>query len=107
MSGMGDEEEEYSGPVTLLFDGRPVEAEAFIAGHFDPLTGSYAWVGRVSPHEGVAAEYAAGNTSVLVRTPDGHEGAGKLTERNVWGGHRLQGKGTPPFAVPVVDPADD
>lgn len=107
MSGMGDDEEEYRGPVTLVFDGRPVEAEAFIAGHFDPLTGSYAWVGRVGPHPGVAAEYDAGNTAVLVRTPGGHEGAGRLTDRNVWGGHRLQGTGAPPFAVPVVDPAED
>ncbi|GAA1077995.1 DUF4873 domain-containing protein [Nocardiopsis composta] len=108
MSGMGDDEEEYEGPVTLVFgDDRPVEAEAHIAGHFDPLTGDYRWIGRISASPGVTAEYQAGNTAVLVRTADGHEASGTLTETNPWGGHRLTGRGRPPFPVPEVDPAED
>ncbi|GAB3495581.1 DUF4873 domain-containing protein [Nocardiopsis coralliicola] len=102
MSGFDDGEEEYRGPVTLVFDGRAVAAEAHIAGHFDPLTGDYRWIGRIAAAPEVAAEYDAGCTAVLVRTPGGYEGAGTLTETNPWGGHRLQGSGAPPFAVPEV-----
>src|SRR5690606_27986518 len=81
VGGTGDDEEEYEGPLTLVFgDDPPVEAEAHIAGHFDPLTGDYRWIGRISASPGVAAEYQAGNTAVLVRTADGHEASGTLTE---------------------------
>ncbi|MFC7742298.1 DUF4873 domain-containing protein [Nocardiopsis composta] len=42
-----------------------------------------------------------------MRTADGHEASGTLTETNPWGGHRLTGRGRPPFPVPEVDPAED
>ncbi|ASU82843.1 DUF4873 domain-containing protein [Nocardiopsis gilva YIM 90087] len=111
MSGMGDEEEEYRGAVTLLIlseGGEPatVALDAHLAGHFDPLTGAYRWVGRLSPDPAVTSAFEQGRTEVVVRAADGREGRGSLGEPNVWGGHTVTGTGTPPFAVPEVDPDD-
>ncbi|MGI5120661.1 DUF4873 domain-containing protein [Marinactinospora thermotolerans] len=103
MSGMGDEEEEYRGPVTVVVDEREIAAEAHLAGHFDPLTGGYRWVGRLAPNSEVSEWYAAGKArTVVLRTPEGHEGHGRLGDPNVWGGHPVSGSGRPPFAVPEV-----
>lgn len=101
---MGDEEEEYAGPVTVRFGGTGagIEVRAHVAGHFDPLTGAYRWTGRLDPHPAVTGEVRAGRRSVTVRTPDGHEGTGTLADANLWGGHPVSGTGTPPFAVPEV-----
>ncbi|WP_461001587.1 DUF4873 domain-containing protein [Streptomonospora sediminis] len=104
---MGDAEEEYHGPATLVAGGTEAAVEAHLAGHFDPLAGAYRWVGRISPDPAADAAFAAGDTAVRLRTPDGHEGAGRLTEANVWGGYRVVGTGTPPFAVPKVAPEAD
>ncbi|WP_394347351.1 DUF4873 domain-containing protein [Streptomonospora litoralis] len=104
---MGDGEEEYRGPATLVAGGVEASVEAHLAGHFDPLVGAYRWVGRVSPDPAADAAYAAGDTAVVLRTPEGHEGEGRLAEANVWGGYRVVGTGTPPFAVPHVVPGED
>ncbi|MEY9215506.1 DUF4873 domain-containing protein [Thermobifida halotolerans] len=102
MSGTGDGEEEYRGPVTVVVDGAEVFVDAHLAGHFDPLTGTYRWVGRLAPAPEVSARFAAGRRAVLLRTPDGHEGRGELLEADLWGGHRVRGSGRPPFAVPEL-----
>ncbi|GAA4941251.1 DUF4873 domain-containing protein [Streptomonospora halophila] len=107
MSGMGDDEEEYHGSATLVAGGVEAEVEAHLAGRFDPLVGAYRWVGRVSADPAADAAYRSGDTRVLLRTPGGHEGAGTLTETNVWGGYRVVGTGAPPFAVPEVAPDED
>lgn len=104
MSGMDEEEEEYNGPVTLVVNGAELTAHAHIAGNFDPLNGSYRWVGRLSPSTEVTEAFQAGSTSVTVRTPEGHEGAGKLGDANLWGGHPVSGSGPPPYPLPEVDP---
>lgn len=162
MSGFGDEEEEYRGPVTVVLpvaggaqrperapgtkvavdaegspkspdtdgvtdgsgasgvenaadtrgtadaegtedEGVAVRVQAHLAGHFSPLTGDYRWRGRLSPSPEVTAAFRAGARTVVVRTPDGFEGTGVLDEPNLWGGHPVNGAGSPPFAVPHVD----
>jgi hypothetical protein len=130
VSGFGDEEEEYRGPVTVVLpcdtgvggesagaagtgkadgDGEgaaapvPVEVEAHLAGHFSPLTGDYRWRGRLSASEEITAAFRDGVRTVLVRTPDGFEGTGVLDDPNLWGGHPVRGAGTPPFAVPLIE----
>ncbi|KIH97913.1 monooxygenase [Streptomonospora alba] len=107
MSGMGDDEEEYHGPATLVAGGAEAEVEVHVSGHFDPLEGGYRWVGRVSADPVADAAYTSGDTAIVLRTPEGHEGRGKLAETNVWGGYRIVGSGTPPFAVPQVTPDED
>ncbi|GAB2489336.1 DUF4873 domain-containing protein [Nocardiopsis aegyptia] len=122
MSGFGDDEEEYQGPVTVVLPGEhgdtgdaadggapaasapvAVEVQAHLAGHFSPLTGDYRWRGRLSASEAITAAFRDGVRTVLVRTPDGFEGHGVLDDPNLWGGHPVRGTGTPPFAVPLIE----
>ncbi|WP_049570389.1 DUF4873 domain-containing protein [Nocardiopsis sp. SBT366] len=115
MSGFDDEEEEYQGTVTVQLlqeasndsDAESFEVRAHFAGHFSPLTGDYRWKGRLSPEPGLTRAYEQGARTVVVRTPDGHEGVGRLDTPNLWGGHPVNGSGTPPFAVPRIDLDDD
>ena len=109
MSGF-DDEEEYQGTVTVLFSkeaAEGVEVRAHLAGHFSPLTGDYRWTGRLSAHPHVTKAYQDGTRTVVVRTPDGHEGVGTLDAPNLWGGHPVNGAGAPPFAVPQIVLDDD
>ncbi|GAB3721412.1 DUF4873 domain-containing protein [Nocardiopsis oceani] len=111
MSGFGDEEEEYRGTVTVLpkqkgtgkEEAESFEVQAHLAGHFEPLTGDYRWKGRLSAAPGITEAYERGVRTVVVRTPEGHEGVGTLDAPNLWGGHPVNGAGTPPFAVPQID----
>ncbi|PDP86999.1 DUF4873 domain-containing protein [Glycomyces fuscus] len=122
MSGFGDGEEEYRGTVTVVLpgtggasdggaeraagtadEGTAVRVQAHLAGHFSPLTGDYRWRGRLSPSPEVTEAFRGGVRTVVVRTPDGFEGTGVLDEPNLWGGHPVNGAGSPPFAVPHVD----
>ncbi|GAA3753565.1 DUF4873 domain-containing protein [Spinactinospora alkalitolerans] len=98
---MGDEEEEYRGPATAVIDGREAAVRVHLAGHFDPLTGGYRWVGRIAANPEVTACFETGRRSVLIRTPDG-AAEGVLAEPDVWGGHPVSGAGRPPFPVPEV-----
>ncbi|MFE6306675.1 DUF4873 domain-containing protein [Nocardiopsis sp. NPDC057823] len=113
MSGFDDDEEEYQGEVSLVplgGDGapsaEPITAQCHVAGHFSPLTGDYRWSGRLSPSPEVTAAYESGVRTVLIRTPDGHEGVAALAEPNLWGGHPVSGSGTPPYPVPQIDLSD-
>ncbi len=109
MSGFDDEEEEYQGPVTVQLHSEGTdpaesfEVRAHFAGHFSPLTGDYRWKGRLAPEPGLTRAYEEGARTVIVRTPDGHEGVGELDGPNLWGGLPVNGSGTPPFAVPRID----
>ncbi|WP_435105436.1 DUF4873 domain-containing protein [Nocardiopsis synnemataformans] len=84
-------------------EGVAVQVQAHLAGHFSPLTGDYRWRGRLSPSPEVTEAFRGGVRTVVVRTPDGFEGTGVLDEPNLWGGHPVNGAGSPPFAVPHVD----
>ncbi|MBR8741164.1 DUF4873 domain-containing protein [Nocardiopsis sp. MG754419] len=109
MSGF-DDEEEYRGTVTVLLSEdatEGVEVGAHLAGHFSPLTGDYRWTGRLSAHPEVTRAYEDGTREVVLRTPDGYAGAGTLDGPNLWGGHPVNGAGTPPFAVPRIILEDD
>jgi hypothetical protein len=106
MSGFGDDEEEYKGTVTVVLgtdEKASVEVRAHLAGHFSPLTGDYRWRGRLSPSPEVTEAFRDGTRTVVVRTPDGFEGTGTLDEANLWGGHPVNGAGSPPFAVPSIE----
>ncbi len=107
MSGFDDGEEEYRGPVTVLLQGGDThggfEVQAHLAGHFSPLTGDYRWRGRLSAEPALTEAYRDGARTVIVRNPDGHEGVGTLDSPNLWGGHPVNGSGTPPFAVPRIE----
>lgn len=101
-----EDEEGYSGPLTLVAGESSVAVEAHVAGHFDPLTGTYRWVCRLAPDDAVTRVFKSGETSVELRAPSGHVGTGTLGAPNLWGGHTVSGTGPPPFALPEVSPEE-
>lgn len=88
----------YDGAAELLVDGKPVPVTVRLAGHFDPITGSYSWYGRVASSPAVAELLARGTRTVTLRTPHGSAETA-LTDVDPWGRPRVQGFGPPPFEV--------
>jgi hypothetical protein len=88
----------YEGPAELLVDGTAVAVTVRLAGHFDPITGSYNWYGRVSASDEVAALVSSGAKSVVLRTPHGSAQT-TLSDVDPWGRPRVQGFGRAPFEV--------
>lgn len=88
----------YLGPAELLADDQVVPVEVKLAGHFDPITGSYRWYGRVAASPAVAALVAAGGRCVVLRTRHASVET-TLSDIDPWGRPRVQGFGAAPFAV--------
>jgi hypothetical protein len=88
----------YEGPAQLINDGVTTEIEVTLRGHFDPISGSYSWYGRVAASDTVAELLANGPRRVQLRTPHG-QAETALTDVDTWGRPRVEGFGTPPFAV--------
>ena len=60
----------YDGPAELIVDGdQTVPVTVTLRGHFDPISGSYYWYGRVRADDAVAALVADGAREVVLRTP--------------------------------------
>ena len=79
-------------------EDRTIEVTVTLAGHVDPITGSYSWYGRVAADPQVDALFASGARRVTLRTPHGEVETG-LTDLDPWGRPRVQGRGAPPFPV--------
>jgi hypothetical protein len=94
----------YDGPAHLIADGDPVPVTVTLRGHFDPISGSYYWYGRVQGSESVSALVADGAREVRLRTPHG-EVATKLADVDPWGRPRVDGFGAAPFEV-AGDPGE-
>ncbi len=88
----------YEGPAELVVDGATVAVSVSLAGHFDPITGSYSWYGRVASTPQVAQLVADGARKAVLRTPHG-EVETTLSDVDPWGRPRVQGFGAAPFAV--------
>ena len=95
----------YDGPAELIDGDRAVPVAVTLRGHFDPISGSYAWYGRVAASPEVAELVASGARSVLLRTPHG-EAATALADVDPWGRPRVEGFGTAPFEVLDALPSD-
>lgn len=72
----------------------PVEVS--LRGAFQPLDGRYHWYGRIAASERLPSTLSG--REVVVRTSYG-EGAGRLSDVDPWGRHRISGTGRPPFEV--------
>ena len=97
---MREEPDGYDGEVTVGMDGEPSRtARAVLAARFDPLAGHVVWTGRI------AAELPL-RVALVVSTPHGSAGA-EGTEHDVWGNTRVRGTDRPPFAVELLDGADE
>lgn len=92
------DENGYQGPAELIAGAERVPVTVTLAGHFDPITGKYAWYGRVAASRQVAAMVGAGGRRVVLRTPEGSAETA-LTDVDPWGRPRVSSFGAPPFAV--------
>ena len=77
-----------------------VRVEVSLRGAFQPLDGRYHWYGRIAASERLPSTLSG--SEVVVRTPYG-EGAGRLSDVDPWGRHRISGTGRPPFEVDSAD----
>lgn len=91
-------EDGYTGPAALIDGDREVAVDVTLAGHFDPISGSYNWYGRVGASPQVAELVASGARSVVLRTPFASVETA-LTDVDPWGRPRVEGFGATPFAV--------
>jgi hypothetical protein len=90
----------YDGPAELVHDDVVVPATVRLRGHFDPISGSYNWYGRVVASPRVAELVTSGARTVLLRTPH-TEVPTSLSDVDPWGRPRVEGFGAAPF--PVTD----
>ena len=96
---MTTDDDGYAGPAELLFsDGGSVAVHVELSGHFDPISGSYSWYGRVAASAELAPLVSGGACAVVLRTPHGSVET-MLSDVDPWGRPRVQGFGAPPFAV--------
>lgn len=75
----------------------PIEVEARLRGHFEPIDGRFHWWGRLQPDERLSTSYRPGDTIALA-TPHG-EVTARLSDVDPWGRFRVTGTGRPPFPV--------
>lgn len=88
----------YDGPAELVTAAGAIPVTVTLRGHFDPISGSYNWYGRVAAGGAVAGLLAAGTRRVLLRTPFA-EVETALSDVDPWGRPRVEGFGAAPFAV--------
>jgi hypothetical protein len=99
-------DEGYDGPVEMITGARLLPVSVRLAGHFDVISGSYSWYGRVAADPDVTALVEAGTRTVTLRTPQG-EARTALTDVEPWRRYRVGGFGTPPFLVQTDLPDDE
>ncbi|HEY0803950.1 MAG TPA: DUF4873 domain-containing protein [Pseudonocardiaceae bacterium] len=95
------DEDGYTGPATLVLDGRELAVDVVLGGHFQPIDGRYHWYGRLAENSELAAEIGGRKRAALLRTPVG-EATGEVSDPDPWGRYRINGVSTPPFAVPTT-----
>lgn len=88
----------YDGPGELVHDGVAIAVTVTLRGHFDPISGSYSWYGRVAASPQVAQLAAASVRQVVLRTPHA-DVLTSLSDVDPWGRPRVEGFGAAPFPV--------
>jgi hypothetical protein len=94
----GLDDDGYDGPAELIDGDRVVVVAVSLRGHFDPISGSYSWYGRVAAGPGVAELVATGSRELTLRTPHASVPT-MLSDVDPWGRPRVEGFGAAPFAV--------
>jgi hypothetical protein len=93
-----DGDDGYDGPAELVDGETVVAVTVSLRGHFDPISGSYSWYGRVGAQPDVTRLVASGARTVVLRTPHGTVETA-LSDVDPWGRPRVEGLGRPPFGV--------
>ncbi len=88
----------YDGPAEIVDGDSTVAVEVSLRGHFDPISGSYSWYGRVAASPDVSTLVESGGRRVVLRTPHA-EVATSLSDVDPWGRPRVEGFGPTPFEV--------
>ena len=97
----------YAGAAEIVSGESVVPVSVRLAGHFDAISGSYSWYGRVAADPAVTALVESGARGVMLRTPEG-AAVTALSDVDPWGRYRVEGFGAPPFAVLTdLPPGDD
>ncbi len=91
-----EEADGYHGAAVAVVENTEHQVKLALSGHFEPISGSYTWYGRVR-----GLPETANGTAVLLRvTEDGGdiaEAEATVRERDLWGHHLVSGIGAPPF----------
>lgn len=90
----------YDGPAHIVAGDTAVAVSVKLRGHFDPISGSYNWYGRVAAIDALTALLSTGAREVVLRTPHA-EVPTALSDVDPWGRPRVEGFGRAPF--PVLD----
>ena len=93
-----DDEDGYTGPATVVVEGREIAVEVRLRGQFQPIDGYYRWYGRIAPNPELDALCGGRKKTGQIRTPDG-SATGELSDPDPWGRYRILGTSTPPFEV--------
>jgi Domain of unknown function (DUF4873) len=96
----------YVGPAELIDGDTVVPVSVKLGGHFDPISGSYNWYGRVAASPEVTALIESGVRKVVLRTPFSSVDTA-LSDVDPWGRPRVEGFGATPFAVMDALPAHE
>jgi len=88
----------YAGPAELLAADATIAVSVTLRGHFDPISGSYNWYGRIDASPQVATLMNSGARTVVLRTPHS-EVPTTLSDVDPWGRPRVSGFGAAPFHV--------
>ena len=98
MTDGAHDDDGYDGPAEIVDGDTVVPVEVTLRGHFDPITGSYSWFGRVTASPEVSELVSAGNRKVVLRTPHASVET-TLSDIDPWGRPRVEGFGAAPFEV--------
>jgi hypothetical protein len=88
----------YEGPAELIDGEQVLAVQVKLGGHFDPISGSYSWYGRVAATPELTALLASGSRKVVLRTPFAQVETA-LSDVDPWGRPRVEGFGPTPFEV--------
>ncbi|MGI5127653.1 DUF4873 domain-containing protein [Pseudonocardia sp. CA-107938] len=91
-------EDGWSGPATLVVDGREIAVHALLDARHEPVDGRLHWFGRLRPDGG---DIPTADGPVELRTKEG-SAQGRLGEADPWGRHRITGVGAPPYRWALV-----
>ena len=90
--------EEYRGPARITVGDQEIETEVRLSARFEPVEGRYRWAGRTAPDGTLLAHVTGGGRAATLRISGAEPVAARLGEPDPWGGVRLAGVGTPPWA---------
>jgi Domain of unknown function (DUF4873) len=71
-----------------------------LRGYFEPIDGRYHWYGRVSRNDSLADVLTGSRASAVLETEHGSSPC-ELTDPDLWGRYRVQGRCAPPFPVAI------